>query len=228
MIIFKNISAESMGVVFDTLPSIPIGAPRHQSVSVPGRDGNLTIPDDSREAFNITLSGHFIDMNRKDVTSWLVGFGHLFFDEETDRFLKAKVIDIVELPQQIKENQAVKFIVIFECQPYFCLTSGQEVIAVNANTVTLINPGNIEAFPRIKIIGNGNLEIRQSGKLIMSITDVAEYIEIDSEADLVHKGALSWEKKTSGNCPILGIGQTTITVSGDVTGIEIVPNWRIR
>lgn len=228
MISFKNIKAESLGVVFDRLPSIPIGAPRHKNVVVPGRDGNLTISDDSRDPITVDLSGHVLDMDRHAISSWLSGAGTLIFDEQPDHLYDARVVDIVELEPKIRDNQAVKLKVTFELQPFARLASGQEWVYVDGDTVTLQNPGNTTAYPFIRVYGEGDLEIRVSNRVVLVVKDVASYVDIDAELDIVSRGsAINLDHKSTGEMPTLGLGQTTIRVVGNVSKIQVQPRWRV-
>lgn len=226
MIMFKNVTAEGVGVVFAALPTIPIGAPRHEYVSVPGRDGSLTIADDSLEDVVIALEGHCIGKDRKILTSWLSGSGELVFDHMPDRYLDARVTE--ETSVESVKDDLMKFNVFFRCKPYFKLFSGQTVVAVQGKSITLINQGTLPALPKVKIMGSGDLTIKQSGKIIMTVKSVSGYVEIDSEADIVHKGTASMSTLATGEVPVLGLGQTTLTVEGSVTDIEVKPNWRVR
>ena len=53
MITFKNKKSDSLGIVFNELPNIPTGKKRTQFFTVPGRDGKLTVEDDSLEPFKL-------------------------------------------------------------------------------------------------------------------------------------------------------------------------------
>ena len=60
----------------------------------------------------------------------------------------------------------------------------------------------------------------------LTLKDVNEYIEIDTELKETFKDNVSKNDKKVGEYPNFMIGENTISWTGNVTKIEIEPKWR--
>lgn len=87
--------------------------------------------------------------------------------------------------------------------------------------------GYIYSRPYIKLYGSGTvaLLIQPQGRGMM-ISDLDEYIEIDSELMNCFKDTILKNDKVKGTeFPVLKPGVCTIICTGDVTRIEVIPRW---
>ena len=58
------------------------------------------------------------------------------------------------------------------------------------------------------------------------LKEIKDKIVIDSEMKNAYNNAVSLNYKMSGNFPILSVGENNISWTGNVTKLEIQPNWR--
>lgn len=89
------------------------------------------------------------------------------------------------------------------------------------------NPTAFESRPYIKLYGNGTVVIMiQPQGCGMMISNLDEYIEIDSELMNCFKDTILKNDKVKGTeFPVLKPGVCTINCTGDVTRIEVIPRW---
>ena len=115
----------------------------------------------------------------------------------------------------------------FNCKPYKYSFAGQETVSADASELTITNPTAFESRPYIKLYGNGTvvIMIQPQGRGMM-ISNLDEYIEIDSELMNCFKGtALKNETVKGAEFPVLKSGICSINCTGDVTRIEVIPRW---
>ena len=102
-------------------------------------------------------------------------------------------------------------------------------MATDSANLSVTNPTAFESKPYIKLYGSGAVTLNvSSGNSTNSwtISDIDEYIEIDSELMNCYKGtALKNDTVTGDGFPLLKAGVSTISCVGDVTRIEVIPRW---
>ena len=195
---------------------------RDETFTIPGRHGNLTTTDGAFESY--IRSTEFIVKDKKkidEICAHFKGSGWLIFSSEPDRKYKARVANQIEFSHIIKSLK--RFIVEFEVQPF-----GYDVFEqtlVKTAPFSLFNIGTVDSEPIITIFGTGNIRLYVNNQSI-SLKEIAGSITIDSEMQNAYNGAASMNNKMSGEFPILSLGENHITWLGNVTKLEIQPNWR--
>ena len=89
----------------------------------------------------------------------------------------------------------------------------------------IVNPTAYKAKPLIHVTGSGSGTVTVAGKT-MSFTDMVDYLNVDCEKQDVYR--LSYENRNnlmSGEFPILPSGESEITFTGGITGVEITPRF---
>ena len=153
-----------------------------------------------------------------EVFRWLDGSGELEIEE--GGFYKARVISSDE-KREVQEWD--RHIVKFEVQPFFWLNSGKTTETLTSSG-PITNPGNLPSKPYIKVIGSGNITLN-IGANSYTLTDVNEYIEINSELGKAYKNTVNQGKKLEGGFPLFNPGNNNISWTGSVTRVEIIGNW---
>ena len=195
---------------------------RDETFTVPGRHGNLTTTDGAFESY--IRSTEFIVKDKKkidEICAHFKGSGWLIFSSEPDRKYKARVANQIEFSHIIRRFK--RFVVEFEIQPF-----GYDVFEqtlVKTAPFSLFNIGTVDSEPLITIFGTGNITLYVNNQSI-SLKEIAGSITIDSEMQNAYNGAASMNNKMSGNFPILSLGENHITWLGNITKLEIRPNWR--
>lgn len=195
---------------------------RDETFTVPGRHGNLTTTDGAFDSY--IRSAEFIVNNEKiidEICAHFKGSGWLIFSNEPDRKFKARVANQIEFSHVIRHFK--RFAVEFEVQPFGCDIFEQTI--TKTAPFSLFNIGTVDSEPIITIFGTGNITLYVNNQSI-SLKEIAGSITIDSEMQNAYNGAASMNNKMSGEFPILSLGENHITWLGNVTKLEIQPNWR--
>ena len=116
------------------------------------------------------------------------------------------------------------FAVNFRCKPFW-YQENVESVTLTASTSTVTNPGSVYSEPVITVYGTGDITL-MVGTDIVELEGVSGSITLDSELREAYSGTTGLNSAMSGEFPVLKPGQNAISWSGDVTKVEISPNWR--
>ena len=196
-------------------------------VSIPGRNGDIVI--DNGRFKNITVSyPAFIRTLFKDRSAgardWLCQSAeyHRLEDSYSPEFYRlARFVGPLDFTTRFL-NYSAELELSFDCKPQRYLKDGERVISATG-AVTLYNPTSYSALPYIRVYGtSGSLVV---GNNIMQLTEIDEYVDLDSETQNAFKGTINCNDKVSNNFPVLAPGEVGITFSGNIIKIEITPRW---
>ena len=219
--IFNDISSEDY-LTISKLPSIFKPEKDIQKIEVPGRDGFLTQDYGSYKGIIKSTECWIKDLSQIDyICSWLTGGGDVIFSNEPSKKYKATIINQIEFSKVAAEFRSL--IIQFECQP-FKYDIDNNVITLTEDG-TIYNPGTANAKPIIKVLGNGAMNLTINN-IVITLTNVVDYVTIDSELMDCYKDTLLKNNDMAGNFPELVPGINTISWVGAITQIQIIPNWR--
>ena len=223
--IWKDLhSRDDMNIVCESVPQEDIADTRIEQIIVPGRSGFLTVEKEGHEPITKSVTFHLLDEQEVDkVKQWLTGTDKGIFSNEPDRYYKATIISKVELNEVIPILH--KGIIQFECQPYGYLLDGDYTITINSSGTEIYNPGTYKSEPHFKIYATGDIKLIVNEQ-ILAIKNVVDYVEVDTDLDMVYKDTVSKDGESYGDCPTIAPGINTISWKGTVTKIEIIPRWR--
>lgn len=122
-------------------------------------------------------------------------------------------------------NRSGKFTLEFDCKPQRFLKSGEEITTLEADGV-ILNRTLQNAKPLLRVYGTaGAIEI---GAETIEISAIDDYVDIDCEIMDAYKGAVNCNGNVAFTDDIvLSPGDNNISLSGDITKIEITPRWFI-
>ncbi len=204
-------------------------ARRLDAITVPGRNGTLTpLNSCSFENKSITYQCYMRkDMKSKldELTGYLnsfQGYQRLEDTHHPDHFRLARYNGSFEV--SVKDKVSAAFNVVFDCMPQKFLKSGEEVTTLNT-AGTIKNPTNYDAKPIIRIYGFGVVKIGQSA--IKVIKPGVAFIEIDCDLMNTYEGADNRNANVElvGEPLLLANKTNGITLSGEITKVEIIPRW---
>jgi phage-related protein len=156
-----------------------------------------------------------------EIKTWLRGEGNLILSSEPDVFYKARLSGPIDFKKLLYLRTAK---LKFACQPYGYLESG-----LTLQTITVqgdfVNLGTAASRPFITIYGTGTI-ILTINSLNVILSNVSEYVTLNSELEEAYKNLLGKNNDMQGEFPILNPGTNSISWTGTVTKLEIVPNWR--
>ena len=222
--IFNDISSKDyLGI--KKLPSIFKAEKDINFIEVEGRDGMLTQDLGSYRSVVKTVECIITDLTQIDsICKWLTGGGDVVFSNEPTRRYKATIKNQIEFTQLVSNHDYHDFIIQFECQPHkYNLLN--DIITLTTSPQTVVNSGRANSKPVIKVFGTGAIALTINGNVV-SLTNVSEYVTLDSEMMDCYKGTQLMNNYMSGDFPELIPGNNIISWIGTVTSIEIIPNFR--
>lgn len=223
----KNITDFGVGIS----GSGTFSAPKREleTVSVPGRSGDLTMDNGRYNNIEITYPCYiYRDFARSfnDFRAFMlsnVGYKRLEDTYHPDEFRKAYVATNLD-PKVYALNWSGEFDLTFSCMPQRFLKLGEVSITLEENSL-LVNPTLFDAAPLIRVYGSGILGV---GENTITIEDVDDYIDIDCDIQDAYYGFENYNSKitlNSGAFPKLSPGENGIAMSGDITRVDILPRW---
>lgn len=219
--IFNNISSEDYLMV-NTLPSIIKAQKDIEKIEVVGHNGFLTKDNEAYKGILKIVECTITDLDNIDyICSWLDGSSNVIFSSEPDKIYRATIINQIEFKKVAVTFHT--FIIQFDCQPHK-YSINNNVITLTT-TGTIFNNGTANSKPVIKVQGTGNIDLNINGNII-NLTNVSEYVIINSDLMDAYKGTLLCNNTMNGEFPELIPGNNTISFTGAVNSIEITPNWR--
>lgn len=229
MFTFKFLGKDSysdFGIVVEKRPIIPKAERNIQYIDVPGRSGSLKVDDATHKDIVIPIICGFKSTDipgRADaVKAWLAGNeAELILSNQPDKYYLAHVADQMDIRQEMQVFG--KFQVNFRCRPFKYAVDNQEMTLMAAGIIT--NPGTIKSEPIILINGDGDITLTING-VDIQLTGVSGSITIDSVLKDAYKGTTLQNSLMNGDFSVLVPGENTISWVGNVTSVQITPNWR--
>lgn len=198
-------------------------------VSVPGRNGDVLIDHGRYCNVDVSYTVSFRGVKEKAAAlrQWLtgyVGYGTLVDSYQPDYFrlgVFSSKLDISELVSNVGQAQLT-----FNCKPYRYRWDGLSVITISQSGTAVVNPESVPSEPHITIYGNGEITLHINRESY-NIKDVQERVSIDTELMHAYKGGTLMNGKIGFvEFPLLSPGENVIQWTGNVTKVEITPNWR--
>ena len=200
-------------------------------ISIPGRSGDIINPNRRFANIKVTYTVFLARKNTaalasvlRDIKGWLYSepdrYHELSDSYDAEYFRYGVISGTLDIEEQL--NKVGCFTVTFNCKPYKYSFAGQQTVVANTS-----NPTAFESRPYIKLYGSGTvvIMIQPQGRGMM-ISNLDEYIEIDSELMNCFKGTTLKNDTVKGEVfPVLKPGACTINCIGDVTRIEVIPRW---
>ena len=199
--------------------------------SVPGRDGDVVIDNGRYKNIPLTYEMQLVTTasdfasRAKAIREWLgttTGYVTLF-DSYDENYFRLAVAQSVSVSQDKDFEGKINFAV--NCKPFRYSFAGQNRIELTSSG-TVTNPESSYALPHIKITGSGNVTLHINNNSYQ-LSTISPNIEIDSEMMSVYRGTTLLNSKAGfDEFPVLDPGDNSISWTGAVTKVEIVPRWR--
>ena len=223
-VIINNIKSDTFPkLLIEELPPMQLPQKKVEEIEVEGMDGVLTITDNcymnTQKSIKCKLiGGEDID----SLALWLSNCEEIIFSHKPDRYYKAKLKNQIDFERNILQNRG--FIAVFDCQPIGYLIDNS-MITITSNNKSFNGKGTHWSEPIIKVYGSGTINLTINDNQI-TLKDVVEYITVDSSKKRTYKDLNILNNKKICALPRLSYGKYTISWTGTVTKIEIIPNWR--
>ena len=96
---------------------------------------------------------------------------------------------------------------------------------LTASTGVFVNPGSIASEPVITAYGSGDITLMIGSRMI-ELKGVEGSITLNTELQEAYSGTTSMNSAVDGEFPMLPPEAVAYSWDGDVSRIEIQPNWR--
>jgi len=214
-----------MGILISAMPDIVKPQRREAEITIPGRNGVLAIDEGTYEAYTLSVAcGTRGTARLSEIASWLDGNGDLILSTEPDKVYKARISNAISISDVI--YLYTSFLVQFKVFPFkYSVDKADEELSLTAPD-TIYNQGTIYSEPIITVYGTGNVTITIHGTAY-AISEIDGYVTINSEIQEVYKDSTNKNNSFSAlDFPRFQTGANAISWTGNVTRIEIKPNWR--
>ena len=234
---YKGIRSSDMGLRIES--KNVFSGPEYEVdfLSIPGRDGDLIAGSGRFPNVQVTYSV-FIpaktvsELSQKitAVKAWLysgLNSYHALSDTYDTAFFRHAVF-AGKLDIEDELNRIGIFTISFSCKPFRYDAAGTESVTLATGEV-LLNPYPFTSKPvlRIEGIGKGTLTIQSEGiNATWNFTSIDGYVEADSEQMNFYKDAEPKNDTVSGDgFPLLYPGENTLSFSGGITAVTVIPRW---
>ena len=221
-------SYKDYGIIISKRPSIPSPKRKITYVNIPSRNSNLRFDENTFEdvtiAIECSVKSKLVPDKIDEIKSWLIGSGEsdLIFSFQKEKRYIAQVINTIDFSQVLKSFS--RFIVVFNCRP-FKYEVNPETIELS-ESCKIINIGSYYSEPLIKIYGIGDI-ILKVNDVELNIKSLLENIILDSKLQNAYNDkSENLNCKVVGEIPIFKVGENYLSLVGNVSKVEITPNWR--
>lgn len=214
--------------MISAMPDIVKPKRREDEITIPGRNGILTIDEGCYEGYTLSVGcGKRGTEKLNEIVTWLDGSGGLILSTEPDKMYLARISNAISISDVVYLYNS--FLVQFKVFPFKysvnAVRSHADNLSLTAPTF-IKNKGTVYAQPTITVYGTGNITLTING-VDYGLVGVDGSITIDSEMMEVYKGATNANNKFSAmDFPKFEVGSNTISWTGNVTKVEIEPKWR--
>lgn len=234
MIIWAGTSSEDVGMVIQHYPKVIIPARKREVQAVPGRSGDIVIEFDTFENYEQQYDC-FLDAKAlgglntviPKVSDWLLGNSGYQRLEDTyfpDVYRMAYVVNAIEFTSMFNEYGSGTL--TFNCAPEKYFKMGEEEITLTKNQ-KLFNPSSFNAKPLITLTLNGSSgTLTINGNSISISAGLSGNLILDTKQHTAFNESTNKSSMIQGQYEKLYLGkETTITWSGGITAVKIVPRW---
>ena len=231
IVVFNGISSQDLHIQVQTEPSYDFPEKDYDVTHVPGRNGDIVIDQGSWQnvsrKYNLAMDAGKISYTEvaSKLVQWLhsaSGYARLEDSYEPDFYRMAMYKDSGSISNIF--NKAGQIDVEFTCKPQRYFKSGEAADIFVASS-EYRNPTDFPAKPLIKIHGSGS-GVVGIGTYTITINDIIDGMIVDSEQQDTYKDHMNCNSKVSiTEYPKLVSGNNSISISGGITSIEIIPRW---
>lgn len=215
-------------------PGTKGAARKYKTYSIPGRNGDLHTDEGAFQNYIQPYECYFhgeapTNEEAHAIKAWLLGTGgyQRLTDVYDPKYYRlAVVLDEINIANIL--NSYGRFTVNFSCDPRSFLLSGDDPIDFAADG-TIINPTTREAAPRITVTGTGAGEVSING-VTVQIKSIDGSIILDCENENAYSLSAGAPVNENLNIyapkfPVLAPGENSVSFTGGITAVQIVPRW---
>lgn len=228
---WAGVSSDDLRVRIERYPVRILPERVQTATEIAGRNGAILYVDGNfqnySQEYEIFISAERSGLVKaaRAVAEWLespIGYQRLEDSYEPDVYREA----FFEGGQEIESilNRFGRAEISFNCKPQRFLKSGETSKTFSA-AGTLTNITKFDALPLITVYGSGAGTLTVNGNTV-SISAIDSYVVLDCELMDAYKGTTNKNSTVSlVEFPVLSAGENTISFTGGVTSVDIVPRW---
>ena len=226
---YNGTTSSTYGIFIEHRPVVTFPKRVIESINVPGRSGNLLFDTGAYDNVTVTYQVAYIDdgnvrANARNIATWLYQHDYYELSDSYDSGYFRKAVYVSPLNITDILNVGGRANITFDCKPQRYLTSGKTALtpAKNSSISNTYEP----SLPVITINGSGNGTLTIGGTVV-TITGQSAAIVLDSERQTAESGGQNANSliSLSNGFPVLQNGSNTVTWTGGVSSISVVPNW---
>lgn len=232
MIFWAGKSSDDVHVIVERYPGITLAARKLETQAVPGRNGDLLFAQNAyqnyvqRYAIYVSAERRRLPHAMRLVAAWLCapqGYQKLEDSYDVEAYRRAYFAGPLDVESVL--HRFGRADIEFSCQPQRFLRVGDEPVqAVNGQT--LRNPTPFVALPRITVTGTGAGALTVGDVTVTINSMPLGAVVFDSDAQDAYYGASNLNNTISApEFPALPAGESVVSWTGGITGVEIIPRW---
>jgi len=231
MFTFKNQTSEQMGLEIGNGISYPSTSGSLEFIEIDGRDGALVIDKKRYKRVNwpipviLKTDQDGIEPRITDITNWLLtdlGEHDWLWDSDPDFIYRAFCYDQYGMDRLL--SNFGKAVINFNLHPIKYLSSTYRTESAVPNNRVISNPYRIDARPRLRIVGSGDIEIQIGGRPLR-LRGIDGGCIIDSESQTITSldGQRTMFSHMFDLFPTLRPGDNRITINRNDVQMHIIP-----
>lgn len=230
---FNGRSTMEFGIAVEKRPTQKTPARRRETVSVPGRNGNLHYDEDAYDNVEVTYDVWFrgylpTPEQAHAVKSWLLapkGYSRLEDKYDPFHFRLASFAGPMDIADILGRYGRCK--IKFDCDPRCFLKRGEFPVDLE-NGGSIYNPTAFTSKPLIYVYGDGEGSLTVAG-VTVTINAMTTGMLLDCENELA-RALGDVGQSLDGDIyapefPVLQPGANRVAFDGGVTAVKIVPRW---
>ena len=224
---WNDVRCTEYGIHVLEQPPLTLPNERATFVDVPGRSGSLTVLEGDAVYDDLVLTAQCIVENPAryaEIAAYLKGGGKVTFANRPEGYYEARITNQIPFEKILRGNPHRSFAVNFRCKPFW-YQKNVAPIALTQSGSFVTNPGNVYAEPVITVYGTGAITL-MVGMIITELEGISGSITLNSQLQEAYSGTTSMNGAISGEFPVLLPGQNAVSWTGNVTSLNVIPNWR--
>lgn len=231
---FGGVSSADMvnKLIIHKVPALNRSAQKIDVFSVPGRDGDIILPQNAWEnqiqEYECYIGDGDATAAADELAAWLFnknGYQELSDGWEPNEFRLAYLSEAMDIESIM--NKVGHVTISFSCVPKRFLNSGKTAVTLTA-TGSINNPTAFTAKPLLKVTNSGviNGTLACGGNTLGISANVTQmYIDCETCQAYSIDGTTFYNSTVTGQFPVIPSGTQTFSITGGISSVEITPRW---